>query len=203
MKFIEINAIYTAKVAEYISKGYIISTHTMTGHQGEIGKIDLTNGSEIVRISIQTTHCMEDCIFFADQIALTVSRTTNSEIMKAAETRETTIWTDNLEQVESPRIFWKMSYESDWYIEGDEGKTAVYKYYSRRTREQDLHLEKTYSGDELKTIAKIILPAVRRHLGKPKMKVDRIAVVRRFWNSDENRYHYNVITLGSNRVDLH
>lgn len=35
MKYIDINQKFTAKVAEYIAKGYTINTATMSGSQGE------------------------------------------------------------------------------------------------------------------------------------------------------------------------
>ena len=50
-------------------------------------------------------------------------------------------------------------------------------------------------------VRKILLPAVRRHLGKPNMKMNRIAKVTRSWN--DNRFEYTVITVGKNRVVLH
>ena len=36
MKYADINAIFTAKVAEYIGNGYVINSASMSGHQGEI-----------------------------------------------------------------------------------------------------------------------------------------------------------------------
>ena len=54
MKYIDINKRYSEIVAEYISKGYTINTASMSGSQGEIAKIDLTDGNEIIRISVST-----------------------------------------------------------------------------------------------------------------------------------------------------
>lgn len=36
MKYIDINQKFTAKVAEYIAKGYTINTATMSGSQGDL-----------------------------------------------------------------------------------------------------------------------------------------------------------------------
>lgn len=52
MKYAEINKRYTEIVSEHISKGYILNTATMTGSQGEIASVDLTNGEEIFRVVI-------------------------------------------------------------------------------------------------------------------------------------------------------
>lgn len=50
--FADINRRYTDIVNDYIQSGYDINTSTMSDSQGEIAKIDLTNGTEIVRILI-------------------------------------------------------------------------------------------------------------------------------------------------------
>ena len=204
MKFTGINAIFTAKVAEYIAKGYTISTHSMAGHQGEIGKVDLTNGSEIIRINLENNHSWDDNLW-ADRIILTVGRCTNPDTVKAAETREVTLWTDRLEQVEAPRIFWKMNRRrnNDWYVEGEAGKECIRKSYSRWKAETNPHPDKNYAGDGFDQVAKIVLPAVRRHLGKPKMKVDRLASIERRWSESLNCFEYTVVTVGRNLVRLH
>ena len=48
----DINKVYTEIISEYISRGYWFYTKTMAGHQGEIAKIDLTNGKHIIRVRI-------------------------------------------------------------------------------------------------------------------------------------------------------
>ncbi len=47
MKYIDINQKFTAKVAEYIAKGYTINTATMSGSQGEVAHVDLTDGKQV------------------------------------------------------------------------------------------------------------------------------------------------------------
>lgn len=54
MKFESINLRYTEVIAEWLAKGYTINFATMSGHQGEISKIDLTDGKEIIRIMLDT-----------------------------------------------------------------------------------------------------------------------------------------------------
>jgi hypothetical protein len=54
MKYADIIKKFTDAVAEYISKGYVIYPKTMHGVETrEIVKVDLTNGSEYVRIFLQ------------------------------------------------------------------------------------------------------------------------------------------------------
>lgn len=52
----DISRIYTAKIAELLSAGYQINPWTMSGSQGEIAKVDLTNGSEIIRVLIEKSY---------------------------------------------------------------------------------------------------------------------------------------------------
>lgn len=64
----EINKIYTEEVKSYLNKGYIFNTSTMAGSQGEIVRVDLTNGKEVVRVRIERFRvrterfCMGDAV---------------------------------------------------------------------------------------------------------------------------------------------
>ena len=50
----DIRSIYTQKVTELLAQGYQIHPETMSGSQGEIAHIDLTNGSEILRVLVES-----------------------------------------------------------------------------------------------------------------------------------------------------
>ena len=54
MTYKDINNRFTQIVAEYIAKGYTFNTSSMGGSQGEIANIDLTNGTEIIRIVVSS-----------------------------------------------------------------------------------------------------------------------------------------------------
>ena len=54
MKFIDINRKFTAAVSSYMAQGYYINAGTMGGSQGEVAHIDLTNGTEIIRVLLTT-----------------------------------------------------------------------------------------------------------------------------------------------------
>lgn len=56
MNYVDINKKYTATVAEYMAKGYTINTRTMSGSQGDYAHIDLTDGTEVIRIMVDTFH---------------------------------------------------------------------------------------------------------------------------------------------------
>lgn len=60
----DIRKAFTDKVNEYLAKGMEISIRTMSGSQGEIGKIDLTDGQNIYRIRLERDHSYIDKGFF-------------------------------------------------------------------------------------------------------------------------------------------
>ena len=44
MKYVDINKRFTEIVSEYIAAGYMMNTSSMNGSEGEISKVDLTDG---------------------------------------------------------------------------------------------------------------------------------------------------------------
>ena len=206
MKSAEINAIYAAKVAEFLAAGYIINTNSMNGSQGEIAKIDFRKGNEVIRVLLNSETIWGEHFHTADAIVLTVGRCTDERVINTQGFgRDAIIWNERLEVIEK-RIFYRMSrrYDSDWYLEGAEAEEALQKNRERSSarwameRNEDRRNRKEYSGEEIK---KILLPAVRRHLDRPKLKADRIDKIVRIWK--ENRFEYTVTTLGKKVAVLH
>jgi hypothetical protein len=73
----EIRRAFTEKVNEYLAQGMEISIRTMSGSQGEVSKVDLTDGKFIYRIRLDREHKMFDEDFFygyCDTIELTVEK---------------------------------------------------------------------------------------------------------------------------------
>ena len=54
MKYSDINKMFTTEVNKYLAQGYRFNTASMNGSQGELAKVDLTNGTEIIRIVAHT-----------------------------------------------------------------------------------------------------------------------------------------------------
>lgn len=50
MKYIDINRKFTETVSSYIAQSYIINTASMSGSQGEIAHIDLTDGKQLLSV---------------------------------------------------------------------------------------------------------------------------------------------------------
>ena len=205
MKSSEINAIYAQKVTEYLAAGYTINVNTMNGSQGEIAKIDFRKGNEVIRVLLTQETVFGEHFFITDAIALTVGRCTDEGVISATGFgRNAIIWNERLEVIEK-RIFFQMgSRKADWYLEGKDAEDALKKNRERSTNRiirdmNEIHPRKDYSANE--TVKKALLPAVRRHLDKPRLKAERIASILRTWN--DGRYVYTVTTLGGSRVTLH
>lgn len=203
MKSTEINTIYAAKVAEFLAAGYTINTTTMNGSQGEIAKIDFRKGNEVIRVLLHQETIWGEKYCTAEAIVLTVGRCTDERVInEVGFSRNAIIWNERLEVIEE-RTFFRIGDRScsDWYLEGEEAEAAMLKTRNRwemRDRRCEEHPRKDYSSDEAR---KAVLPAVRRHLGKPNMKLTRIAAITRYWRN--GRYEYTVTTVGKKCVILH
>ena len=207
MKSADINAIYAAKVTEFLTAGYQINTNTMNGSQGEIAKIDFRKGNEVIRVMLNSQTIWGDNFRTADAIVLTVGRCNDERVINTKGFgRDAIIWNERLEIIEQ-RTFIQFGRrrDCDWYLEGKEAEEALERNRQRshtrweieraedaRTRTKDI------TSDELKTI---LISAVRRHMDKPKMKAERIAKIVRSWKN--NRFEYTVTTVGKNTVILH
>ena len=53
MKFVEIEKFFTGNVCRFLAEGWIFHTKSMTGHQGEISKVDLQNDGDVIRVLLR------------------------------------------------------------------------------------------------------------------------------------------------------
>ena len=88
MKKQDIRNAYTQKVTELLNQGYTIFPDTMNGSQGEIAHIDLTNGSEIIRVLLERGLCWSHISdgFHGDVVTLTVDQGTDKVTDRSRET---------------------------------------------------------------------------------------------------------------------
>ncbi len=102
MNYADINKRYTATVAEYMAKGYTINTRTMAGSQGDYAHIDLTDGTEIIRIMVDTFHEWTDISL--DGLEIIVGRA-NSEVIPNSENDYHTLWNNELDILSRERFY--------------------------------------------------------------------------------------------------
>nr|WP_325304664.1 hypothetical protein [uncultured Oscillibacter sp.] len=102
MKYADINAKYTATVAGYLAKGYTINTRSMCGSQGDYAHIDLTDGTEVIRIMVDTFHEWTDISL--DGLEIIVGRA-DSEVIPNCENDYYTLWNTKLDIISRERFY--------------------------------------------------------------------------------------------------
>ena len=100
MKFIDINREFTAAASSYMAQGYYINAGTMGGSQGEIAAIDLTNGTEIVRVLLTTFNDYHG----TEGVELIVGRV-KDDVKPNQEDRWSTVWNERLEAISSKKFY--------------------------------------------------------------------------------------------------
>ena len=102
MNYADINKKYTATVTEYLAKGYTINTRTMSGSQGNYAHIDLTNGSEVIRIMVDAFFGSFDTPL--NGLEIIVGRA-DSEVEPNSENDYHTLWNTNLDILSRERFY--------------------------------------------------------------------------------------------------
>ena len=161
----EIDRLFTAKVAEYLSNGYWLNPDTMGGSQGEIAKVDLSNGKEVIRILLNR----QDAFMEGTQVSLKVGRNTD----KLSGSMFDTIWHEHLEILEE-RTFCEVS--RNFYVDPEEYPAIRDKRFARYMNRQAVPAD---LGEKAK---EIVLPFVRRQSKCRRAKLSDIENVRKSVN---------------------
>jgi len=195
MRFEYINRKFTETVTAWISRGYNINSATMGGHQGEIAKIDLTDGKEIVRILL-TEECKNERtekdgvrrIYHYDLIALIVGRATDQVTPNGSDTFNSTIWNERLEVLRREEFYCigeRHGRNEAWYGTKEEATAQQEKRWDRYSANWKP------SGMEVSEKAKaIVLPFVRR---QPKCKTAKVSDI-------ESVTKHDFVSRAGNRV---
>ena len=167
----DIEAIFTEKVNEYIQNGYVFSPATMSGHQGEIGKVDLRNDHEIVRVLLTGERD-----YHADTraIVLTIGRVERKE-RKGHEfdTMAPTVWNNRLDVIEQ-RTFYTVSDRHEVYTEDLAEYEAIVEKQKARLHERYSKKTKRFTSDAMR---KAVLSFVRRQDKCKRMKLSDIKAI--------------------------
>ena len=173
MKYSDINKMFTTEVNKYLAQGYYFNTSTMPGSQGELGKVDLTNGVEIICVVLDRFSEGWD----KKGVELFVGRVAEKEgIRPDVAYCVNTIWNGRLEQVSSQRFYEVSGYGDPDKFYGTEAdaeavsKKRLYRYSLRPNRDRkDLTSAETI---------KIVVPFICRKLAVKNVDKKRIAVFR-------------------------
>ena len=186
MKKQEIRKAYTEKVSELLADGYIIFPDTMRGHQGEIAHIDLSNGSEILRVLLyrDCRYDRDEKGYHGDTMVLVVGKA--AEDTRVYDNWDGTIWNQRLEprfQIEWAEISDGSRRGSDWYTTLEEGARIQEKQYARY-KAQDSRIREEL-GQAFKSIA---LKWVRRQPRMKSCRLEDIERMERVIGCNERRY---------------
>lgn len=192
MKHTEIEAIMSKKVAEYMTKGYILSTTTMSGHQGEIAKVDLKKGNEIIRILLTGESAWTD-EGTIQKTTLTVGRACDQvRRSRPFDTMATTIWNNRLDIIEE-MVWYSVDNSADYFSEDKAEIIAQHAKQLKRWRIREAYREqrvrKVVTSDKAK---EIVIPFVRQQRGEKKSKVDDIEKISRVMKDEYTNMFYVV-----------
>lgn len=173
MKYSDINKMFTTEVNKYLEQGYRFNTASMNGSQGELAKVDLTNGTEIIRIVARTFSKEWD----KQGVELFVGRVAEKEgIRPDVAYCVNTIWNGRLEQVSSQWFYEVSGYgDPDKFYGTEADAEAVSKVRMSRYAQRPNRKAKDMTNAE--TI-KIAVRFIRRKLGIKNVDKKRIEVFR-------------------------
>lgn len=121
MKYADINKRFSEIVTEYLNKGYTFNTATMGGSQGEVAKVDLTDGTDIIRISIESFSNWQENI---EGLEIIIGRDTKGQVIPNGSNRYyNTIWGNDLEIIRTER-FYRINHHAEFFGTEDDAKKA-------------------------------------------------------------------------------
>lgn len=181
MKMRDIKAVATKVVSTYIGWGYILS-ETMRCSQGELLKVDLTNGQEVIRVLINEEHEYFDEL---DKVHIEVRRYVFGKDIK---NEKSTIWNGQGEII-AEYVYYKLARFSygDWYTDNkDEAESALAIKNTRRDIKYSSSKSGVYTDNMRKAIA---LKFVKKQPRCKSKKVSDIESVKKYGAT----YHINMI----------
>lgn len=128
----ELNKEFTAVVNSYLAQGMSFHPNTMAGHQGEIAKVDLTDGKNVYRINmdIENEHLFDTDSFHGNLLVITVERFVDADKSDRFSTFDT-LWTGKGEQI-SRKVWYDISRNrTAWTEDKEEAMKCQEKHYTR------------------------------------------------------------------------
>lgn len=185
MKLSAINKVFTDKVAEYIANGYVLNPLSMNGHQGELGKVDLVKGSELIRVCmVRESHYdwKNKDSWYGDTVEILVGRWDHS----AEESAHRTVWMDSFENLETV-VFYELR-RNAWYVGTlEEAMEATNKKNERRS----YHIKKQYftrEEDITDKAREIGIKYLKNVAGYCRVSPAKVKVIKKSFE-DEVTYH--------------
>lgn len=150
----DINRIFTEQVSALLAQGYQINLDTMRGSQGEIGKVDLRKGDEILRVLLYSEASYGES--YDGYFIIIVGRNAD----RLWHGWDNTIWNSHLEVISEIKL---AKITNDYFVTVEEGKVATDRRYEHRNRKYSVP-SRVPLGDAFKS------PALRWLRKQPRMK---------------------------------
>lgn len=134
MKRNDIDKVLSQKVLSYMMDGYTINTSSMTGHQGEEGKVDLVKGEVLIRVWLNKESNYRwldnDDAWSGDTMVLRVGKW----IHEAHLCDINTVWMKDFEIIDEI-TYYQVGRRNEWYLDNlEEAKAAREKTLVRMHR---------------------------------------------------------------------
>lgn len=193
----ELNTLFTAKVNNYLANGYTFYLNSMSGSQGEIGKVDLTDGKEIIRIMLESGSDWDDHYYLPYCYTLTVGRAT--KVQPGIGYGSKTIWNQDLEVLDQVRFYCPTNH-SDYLITKEE---AIANREKAMARVRARNLSKPTQEVTDKAYIKALLPYLNKLNGCKSVKARHITQVRKDIYADGSyRFLITICKKGHTKVEL-
>lgn len=182
---------FTKTIQDYLNKGYYIHMNTMSGCQGEIAKVDLTNGKEVIRIFLDSNYKWDDELHYSfDSIVLTIGRCTD----KLYNSRMDIIWNQNLDII-SQTIYYEIGSDHKYYGTKQEAIKAKELHRKRmRSWGRDAYsMRMIYTDNKRKAI---VLPFIKKQYKCKSATIKDIDKIIRDFDSVTQKPCYYVYARG-------
>jgi len=159
MKRSDINRIFTEQVTALLGQGYQINVDTMAGSQGEIAKVDLRKGDEILRVVLRRESCRDEG--YDDYFAITIGRNTDRIWPHSW---DNTVWDNHLEILSQIKL---ANITEEYFVTPEESKAAAERRHEHWKRKYRIP-HRVELGDAFKS------PALRWLKKQPRMKTCKL-----------------------------
>ena len=195
----DIEKAFTDKVAEYFARGYNIYYTSMGGHQGELAKVDLTNGKEIIRIFLDSNNeysvKVENRHIDLRYISLIVGRCVDKNVRIGC--RYDTIWNERLEVISETRFYEIGRRDNNFFGTREEAIAATLKRYSRYGKEH-WGKDDIVFDDKAKSIVLSFVKKQHKCKSVTPKQIEQVRKTVYYRNGKVDSVRYYVVVRGNN-----
>ena len=186
-----VNELVTEVLSDYISKGYVLSP-TMTGHQGEVYKVDLYKNNEVVRIRVDEGYSRRESekkYNFEKARVICI-------IVEKFENQNCTLWNGTGTEIDYIE-FYEVDQRKGVYCDNCDENNAI-------KEKQDMRLSNSSKYSNAKTILKInkcndkLFAIVQSTKGYKSVRKSQIKGIESFVNVHNKNKYYRVMIDGKN-----